>query len=270
MAKRAIIVARRPSSFGAAFALAALIAIFAIPFGAPGGVTAASAYYYYSGPGVPANLVLAPSTATNPVGTPHTVTATVTDTNSDPVQAVIVRFSVGGSVTTSGQCTTNSAGQCTFTYTGPTLPGSDLINAFADTDGNSIANTGEPAAVANKQWVLPASTAGRATGSGQIVSGGQTVNFDFNATGTPKVDANCTVIAKSTKRKIQCTDATVYVQSGNTATFYGDATDNGTATTYAIRVVDSNEPGGSDTFSIQTASGFVASGTLASGNIQVH
>lgn len=272
MAKRAITVARRPSSLGGAFALVALIAIFAIPFGGPGGVTAAAAYYYYGGggAGVPANLVLTPATATNPVGTTHTVTATVTDTNGDPVQGVIVRFSVGGSVTRTGQCTTNSAGQCSFTYSGPAQPGTDLINAFADTDASSTADSGEPAAVANKQWVLPASTSGKATGSGQIVSGGQTVTFDFNATGTPKIDAGCTVIAKTTKRKIQCANATTYVQSGNVATFYGSATDNGTATTYVIRVVDNSEPGSGDTFSIQTASGFSASGTLVSGNIQVH
>jgi hypothetical protein len=64
---------------------------------------------------------------------------------------------------------------------------------------------------------------------------------------------------------------TALVQSGNQATIYGHATDNGAATTYVIHVADNMDPGrGADTFSIQTASGYSASGTLTGGNIQVH
>jgi hypothetical protein len=52
---------------------------------------------------------------------------------------------------------------------------------------------------------------------------------------------------------------------------FGDATINGTTTTYRIDVVDNGNPGaGSDTFAITTASGYNASGTILHGNIVVH
>jgi hypothetical protein len=59
-------------------------------------------------------------------------------------------------------------------------------------------------------------------------------------------------------------EATIY---GNA---YGNATDDGVATTYVIHAVDNADPGkGADTFSIQTASGYDASGTLTAGSVQV-
>src|SRR5712691_4731645 len=141
---------------------------------------AAAAYYYYSTTSttstttttpapVPTTLVLSPAAATNTVGTSHTVTATVNDQFGDPFQGVVVRFTVTGSVTTSGNCTTDAAGQCTFTYTGPSLPGADLITAFADTNGDGTLDAGEPTGTATKAWILPTSTPGQVTGGGQIV-----------------------------------------------------------------------------------------------------
>jgi hypothetical protein len=70
-----------------------------------------------------------------------------------------------------------------------------------------------------------------------------------------------------------CLDVTALILSGNQATIYGNATDDAsspTATTYVIHVVDNANPGkGADSFSIQTASGYSASATLAAGNVQV-
>ena len=237
-----------------------------------GGIANAYYYYYYSAP-VPANLTLTPSTATNPVGTTHTVTALVTDASNAPLSGIVVRFSVTGSVTTSGQCTTDASGQCPFPYVGPALPGADVISAFADTDTDMIRDPDEPTATATKTWVLPGSTPGHVTGGGQIVaSSGSTVAFGFDVNHTTRnVRGECNVINLSPKRMIRCIDVSSLVVTGNTATFYGHAVDSvAGGTTYVIRVVDNGEPGTADTFSITTASGFSASGTLSGGNIQVH
>ena len=105
-------------------------------------------------PRVPSTLTLSPPTDTNPVGTSHTVTATVRDQSADPMSGVVVRFTVSGAATASGSCTTTSSGQCTFTYPGPTTPGTDAINAFADSNNNGTRQTGEPQAVpVAKTWV---------------------------------------------------------------------------------------------------------------------
>src|SRR5207253_10196556 len=91
-----------------------------------------------TGPGAPASVSLSPPDADNPVGTSHTVTATVKDATSQPVPNITVRFAVTGSINTTGSCITNSSGQCTFTYNGPSLPGADPNGAYADTNGNGI------------------------------------------------------------------------------------------------------------------------------------
>lgn len=82
-------------------------------------------------------MTLSPAADTNPVGTSQTVTAMVMDATGQPVANVIVRFTVTGSLSASGQCTTGATGTCTFTYQGPAFPGTDTINAYADSDANS-------------------------------------------------------------------------------------------------------------------------------------
>jgi hypothetical protein len=223
----------------------------------------------------PATITLSPADAVNNVGTTHTVTATVKDAGGQPVPNTTVRFSVTGATTTSGSCTTNTSGQCSFSYQGPNLPGADLIDAYADTDNDNVRDPGEPEAVpATKAWILPTSTAGHVTGGGQIRNslGNDKVAFGFNA----KSDANavkgeCTVVDPSTDTMIKCIDATVVNTSATHATIFGNAKVNGVASTYRIDVDDLAEPGtGSDTFKIQTSSGYTAGGTLKSGNIQIH
>src|SRR5207244_1229322 len=58
-------------------------------------------------PGPPATLTLSPKTATNVVDSQHCVTATVKDQYGNATPAITVRFSVTGSVTTSGSASTN-------------------------------------------------------------------------------------------------------------------------------------------------------------------
>lgn len=116
----------------------------------------------------------------------------------------------------------------------------------------------------------PLTSEGKATGGGQIP---EDVNFGFNAKSDEEkeVKGNCTVIDRPRDTKVKCLDATTYFQTTTHASFGGNATVNGVATTYRIKVDDNGEPGrGSDTFTISTASGYFATGVLTQGNIQVH
>ncbi len=224
----------------------------------------------------PASVTLSPAASVNPVGTQHTVTASVTNATGGAVSDASVLFTVRGSSTTSGSCSTNAAGQCDFTYTGPVLSGADVIVACADTDNDGIAEIGEPCGEAIKAWILPASTPGQVTGGGYILdpADGEKVSFGFNAKGDSKgIKGNCTVVDAGPARnvKIKCLTVTSLVQTGTHATFFGQAEINGVITDYRIDVDDIGEPGkGRDTFTIVTGSGYSAAGVLDGGNIQVH
>lgn len=219
-------------------------------------------------------MTLDPAASTNPVGTSHSVTATVLDQNGQPVQGATVRFAVTGASSTSDSCITNASGQCSFTYQGPQLPGADLISAFADTDSDGAQDPGEPMGEATKVWVLPASTPGQVTGGGQIghAQGADEIVFGFNVQSIGNgLKGNCNLIDRGTGIRIKCLDVTTLVQSGTHATFFGRAEINGVVTNYRIDVDDLGEPGaGRDTFKIQTDSGYVAGGVLTQGNIQIH
>jgi hypothetical protein len=221
----------------------------------------------------PDTVTLSPADAVNTVGTSHTVTAAATS-GGQPVSGSSIVFNVSGSTTTSGTCTTDTNGQCSFTYQGPQLPGADVIAGCADNNHNGTADAGEPCGTATKAWTLPTSTAGQTTGGGQIWNASHTdkIAFGFTAKSTSTgVKGECSVVDPSTNTKVKCTDATALVQSTTHATFFGNATVNGVATTYRIDVDDLGEPGaGRDTFTIQTTIGYTAGGVLANGNIQVH
>jgi len=72
------------------------------------------------------NIVLAPASATNPVGTDHTVTATVAGTGN-PVPRLNVTFNVvsGPNVGLMSSSITDVNGQASFTYTSNGSPGTD-------------------------------------------------------------------------------------------------------------------------------------------------
>jgi hypothetical protein len=95
-------------------------------------------------------LTLEPESATNPRGTTHTVTATLTDQNG-PVANRTIRFSVTGANTASGAGVTNAQGKASFTYTG-SVSGSDTITACFDADGANGCEPDEPADTATKEW----------------------------------------------------------------------------------------------------------------------
>jgi hypothetical protein len=97
-------------------------------------------------------LTLTPDSASNPIGTSHTVTATVL-TGPFPVDGEDVVFTVTGANPTSGSAVTDIAGAATFTYTG-TNPGTDTITAFLDSDGDGIQDPDETVMdTATKEWI---------------------------------------------------------------------------------------------------------------------
>jgi protocatechuate 3,4-dioxygenase beta subunit len=83
------------------------------------------------------NVDLTPKVDTNPVGTNHTVTAHVTDTQGADFEGAGVRFEVwrSGAEVTSGTDTTDANGIADFTYTGPATPAQDRIIACTNPDG---------------------------------------------------------------------------------------------------------------------------------------
>jgi hypothetical protein len=119
-----------------------------------------------------------------------------------------------------------------------------------------------------------ASTTGKATGGGQIMrtTSDTPATFGFVAQSQDsKLKGHCEVVDHLTDTHVTCLNVTFFVQTGNHVTFSGNARVDGVPTTYRIDVQDNGEPGaGSDTFAIQTTSGFTAGGVLTAGNVQVH
>jgi len=219
----------------------------------------------------PVALVLAPVAASNTVGTAHTVTVTPRDAVGAPVPNVRIRFSVSGTVTAFGECTTSVTGSCSFTYDGPQLVGGDVISAFADLDEDGAQDGDEPAAEATKTWLAPEPTSGRATGAGDIARGpGGAIAFSFSAKGGSRPTGTCQVVDASTAVVLKCLDVTSLVVNGNQVRIYGRAKQGQIETAYLIVADDNANPGRlADTFSFTTASGYSLSGTLASGNVKI-
>ncbi|TMK50444.1 MAG: hypothetical protein E6G66_07500 [Actinobacteria bacterium] len=79
-------------------------------------------------------LSLSPAPATNPLGTPQTVGAHLTDADGNNIPDAPIDFTVTGANPTTGAGTTNMSGTATFTYTGTAL-GSDTITACYEPSG---------------------------------------------------------------------------------------------------------------------------------------
>jgi len=85
-------------------------------------------------------ILLSPASATNPLNTKHTVTATVQDDDGKPVVGKIVTFTItaGPHAPATGTATTGADGKAQFTYTG-TIVGTDtLIASFVDDSGKTL------------------------------------------------------------------------------------------------------------------------------------
>ena len=221
----------------------------------------------------PLRLGLTPETATNAVGTQQCVVARLTGPLDQPVPGVTIRFSVSGSIETNGSEVTGTDGRATFCYTGPILPGADVITAYADDDGDETADPIEPTASAVKSWFIPTPPVGQVTGGGQAqgATNADVIAFGFNARSTTDgFNGNCSVVDRRAKVQVKCLDVTSLTRSGSFVRFSGNATINGIETTYQIDVEDAGEPGtGVDSFRIVTMSEYSAGGVLKGGNVQV-
>jgi hypothetical protein len=212
-------------------------------------------------PPEPTTLTLSPSDAVNTLGEPHKLTATLTDQYGAPVTDYSVLFTLSGAASGGGSCSTDVLGQCQYTVAAPNFPGAVTINACADAFGDGVCEADSPVASATKTYVLPSSTAGSAKGGGRI--GAVAISFSAKNDGT--LSGTCTVASSTVTAR--CLDVIAYVQTGSSATFYGDATVNGVDTLYRIHVVDAGNS--RDVFTFTTASGYSVGGTLTDGNLQV-
>jgi hypothetical protein len=182
--------------------------------------------------GVPATLTVTPATATTLVNTQHCVSATVVDALGNPTPGITVRFSVTGSVTTSGTATTDANGQATFCYPGPLFPGTDTITAYADPNTNTTQDADEPRDAATKTWGLPPTTADcKVTGEGRLTANhGDTATFGGNADSQePKGHQAYTDHGPATPLTVTSVNVQAVVCSSDHthASIHGDATVNG-------------------------------------------
>ena len=114
-------------------------------------------------------LTLDPPTAVNPVGTSHTVTATLRNAAGVPQAGHETTFSVisgpnagaAGTCSVHAECVTDVDGVVHFTYTGGPNPGVDVLRAcIGDAGGNENCSLG-----VTKEWVLPCGPDGTPCGN---------------------------------------------------------------------------------------------------------
>jgi hypothetical protein len=86
---------------------------------------------------VGAGVLLSPSSATNPVGSSHTLTATVQDQAGHPVPGVTVTFTVtsGPNAGVTGTAVTGADGKATFTYSSSVAGTDHIVASFHDATG---------------------------------------------------------------------------------------------------------------------------------------
>jgi Nidogen-like/FG-GAP repeat/Thrombospondin type 3 repeat len=133
---------------GLSVAVSGNTVVAAAPGAAVGGNAGQGAAYVFGTSGTGISISLSPPTATNPTGTSHTVTATITQVGS-PVAGKTVTFSVdsGPDAGQTGTGVTDANGQASFTYTNNGTAGTDTISASFDDQGTLRTAT------ATKTWV---------------------------------------------------------------------------------------------------------------------
>jgi hypothetical protein len=112
----------------------------------------------------------------------------------------------------------------------------------------------------------PPAQACTATGGGTIAAGGKfSLNAHANLNGKVQYREGAAADYRSTRlTSVTCDAAT------HSATVNGEGTNNGHMVTFTVKVVDNGEPGSSDVFTITLSDGYSKTGTLTSGNVQVH
>lgn len=122
--------------------------------------------------GTVVGIKLDPETDTNPVGTTHTVTATLKDLLGNPQIGVLVTFTIvsgpnagaSGTCSANADCTTDANGQVSFTYTSDGNVGDDEIAAEFTADDGTIIESNK----VKKEWILSPITECDVDGDGDI------------------------------------------------------------------------------------------------------
>jgi Ca2+-binding RTX toxin-like protein len=123
-------------------------------------------------------ILLTPVSATNEVGTTHTLTGTVQDDDGNPISGKLVTFEVvaGPNAGTTLQAATDSSGHAVVSYTSATTGIDHIVASFVDSQGNTKTSN-----EATKEWVAPSDGGCTITGT----------TGDDVLTGTPGNDVIC-------------------------------------------------------------------------------
>ncbi len=127
----------------------------------------------------PASLTLTPSTQTLAPGSTASIAVNLTNPYASD-SGIPIRYTVSGPNATSGTVTTDVNGNATISYVGSNV-GSDTVNAYADLNGNSFQNTGEPSSSATVVWSTTAASL-TLTPSTQTLVPGSTASVAVNLT----------------------------------------------------------------------------------------
>ena len=220
-------------------------------------------------------LTLSQTTTSGEVGSSHCVTATLRDAQGDPLPVVMpVVFATSGATSTAGTVPTDGGtGTATYCYDGPALPGTDTITAFADTDGDTTQDEGEPGASVVFTWTAPLSSDGC-----KVTLGGHVTDLSFGGNLRVRNGApigNLVVQEHSEDGRefrvlsvssLSCVPATGAVVAIGTLSI-----DGGAPQPFRLDVTDAGEPGDADLFRLRVT-GALDNGaqTLEGGNIQLH
>jgi len=226
------------------------------------------------------NLDVEPKLDFNPVGTDHTVTATVTIGGTEPAPGVLVDFTVSGINDNTKRVLTDSNGQATFTYNSSEA-GKDTITAEIKEAPYAYVSD-----VVTKYWLEPF-----VTGGGNIKNGKKTIwtfggNVGLLGDGNVEVVGQFQIVDHVNKIAYHCNDdfTSLFFSGGEAespfahwdiAIFTGTFTNNKNADPVDLTIIieDKGEPGaGTDTISV---TGFTTlstnfSDTINGGNFQVH
>ncbi len=140
---------------------------------------------------------------------------------------------------------------------------SELVDIYADLDATKSFDFGITATSP------PPPGSCNIEGDGAISTGvGTQGTFSLNGHADLKGKVRYRDGAAANFRSTRLTDVTC--GSGGHGTIRGEGTNNGQRVTFTVEVGDNGESGSSDTFSISLSDGYSKSGTLTSGNVEVH
>lgn len=166
-------------------------------------------------------IILAPVSATNPLETSHTVTATVQDSQGNAIVGRTVTFNItsGPHVGKTGTDQTDSQGKARFTYTG-TSPGTDVIEAsFVNNQSQTVTSN-----QVTKEWSGLDQEAPKVSGCSASDQNGIVVQFSENVKQSEAENKSNTVLyhPETSSSPMDLTNATLtYSTLNNTLTIGG-------------------------------------------------